>query len=212
MVHHDSPPPAGRPLDADAPERRPLPAMTARLLARRSVPLRGFCEEAIPEADLQTILTIAARTPDHGRLVPWRFIVVEGAARRLAGARLDALYGRRNPDLAETKRDMWTLYMLRAPVVVILVSRPDPSAKVPVLDQMLSAGAAGMNLTAGAISLGYAVQWLLKWPGRDAEAAALFGVEAGEQVAGFLHLGRQNEATADRPRPALADIVTRWSA
>ncbi|SHG88836.1 Nitroreductase [Kaistia soli DSM 19436] len=211
MAHHGAPPLAAAPIEVGSLELATSEVMLAKLETRRSVPLRSFTDDAVPDRDLERMLTLAARTPDHGRLVPWRFIVVAGAARETVGRRLDALYAARNPDLAPAKQDMWTLYMLRAPVTVIVVSRADPAAKIPVWDQELSAGAAGMNLITAAAALGYAAQWLLKWPGRDGEAAAIFGVVASERVAGFIHLGRQSEKPADRPRPALADVVTRWT-
>ncbi|MBB5754282.1 nitroreductase family protein [Prosthecomicrobium pneumaticum] len=210
MAHHDAP---AAPLDAlepGAPELTPVPAMLAVLERRRSVPLRAFADTPIAAADLARMLAIAARVPDHGRLTPWRFIVVEGEARAAAGRLLDALYARQNPDLAEAKRDMWTVYMMRAPATVLLVSRPDAAAKVPEWDQVLSAGCAGMNLVTAAAALGYAAQWLIKWPGRDPNAAALFGVGAGERVAGFIHLGRPAARQADRPRPAIGSVVTHW--
>jgi nitroreductase len=211
MNHHQKPVEAALPIEAGAIELSRSQAMLAKLESRRSVPLRAFADLPIPEPDLETMLRLAARTPDHGRLVPWRFIVVEGEARREAGRRLDALYAARNPELPEAKRDMWTLYMLRAPVTVVLVSRTDPASRIPEWDQMLSAGAAGMSLLAAAAALGYAAQWLLKWPGRDGEAAAILGVAEGERVAGFIHLGRQTEKPADRPRPDLPSVVTRWT-
>ncbi len=211
MAHHAAPAAAGDAIAPDALELARSDIMLAKLETRRSVPLRAFSDDPVEPADLEHMLALAARTPDHGRLVPWRFILVEGDARRIAGERLDALYAARNPDLAPSKADMWTLYLLRAPVTVILVSRIDPSSKIPAWDQELSAGAAGMNLVLAATALGYATQWLLKWPGRDSEAAAIFGVGAEERVAGFIHLGRQTEKPADRPRPVMAEIVTRWT-
>lgn len=190
--------------------RAEAPEALALLERRRSLPLRSLVEPGPTPAELDRLLAVAARVPDHGRLVPWRFIVLSGEARAQAGALLDALYRRQNPDLPESKADMWRLYLLRAPVTVVLVSRPDPAAKVPVFNQILSAGAAGMALVSAATALGYGAQWLLKWPGRDPEAAALLGVRAGEQVAGFIHLGSPAERPDDRPRPALPDVVTHW--
>jgi nitroreductase len=200
-VHHD-----GTPL-----ARRTSPEALDLLARRRSLPLRSLVAPGPTAAELEDLLTLAARVPDHGRLVPWRFIVLEGEARGAAGARLDALYARQNPGLAPAKATMWRDYLMRAPVTVVLVSRPDPAAKVPVFNQVLSAGAAGMALVSAAAALGYGAQWLLKWPGRDPEAAALLGVGEAEQVAGFIHLGSPAEIPADRPRPRLADIVTRWA-
>ncbi len=185
-------------------------AAAALLERRRSLPLRSLVAPGPTAEDLARILRIAARVPDHGRLVPWRFIVLAGEARAAAGARMDALYGQQNPDLPPAKADMWTLYLMRAPVTVVLVSRPDPQAKVPVFNQILSAGAAGMALVTAATALGYAAQWLLKWPGRDPAAAALLGVAPGEQVAGFIHLGSPAEDVADRARPELTAVVTHW--
>lgn len=209
-THSPSAPPPGG--DAgDPPDLAPLPDMLARLGTRRSAPLRGLVEPGPTPDELDAMLALAARVPDHGRLVPWRFIVVAGEARRTLGERLDALYARQNPELPAAKADMWTLYLSHAPVTVVLVSRPDRAAKVPELNQVLSAGAAGMALTVAASALGFATQWLLKWPGRDAEAAALLGVGPQEKVAGFIHIGRPARVNEDRPRPALDTVVSVWS-
>ncbi|MFG1393403.1 nitroreductase family protein [Xanthobacter agilis] len=201
MARHD-----GTPLPT-----RLQPEALGLLEHRRSLPLRALVEPGPDAATLDRLLAIAARVPDHGRLVPWRFIVLEGPARGVAGDRLDALYARRMPDLPGEKAHMWRDYLLRAPVTVVLVSRPDPAAKIPVFNQILSAGAVGMNLMLAAEALGFSALWLLKWPGRDSEAAAVIGVGEGEAVAGFFHIGRPAERVTDRPRPALDQIVTRFA-
>jgi len=203
-------------LPADAVTAAPLdvpasPEMLERLESRRSSPLRGLVEPGPTQDELRRLLALGARVPDHGRLSPWRFIVVADVARQALGERLDALYARQNPQLPPAKADMWTQYLLRAPVTVVLVSRPDPAAKVPEWNQVLSAGAAGMALTVGAAAMGFATQWLLKWPGRDPEAAALLGVGSGERIAGFIHIGRPARISEDRPRPALDDVVSYWT-
>ncbi|MBS7546127.1 nitroreductase family protein [Ancylobacter oerskovii] len=195
------------------PDFAPPPAlepMIERLAGRRSAPLRSLGGPAPTPEELDRLFELALRVPDHGRLTPWRFIVIEGEARAVLGSRLDALYARQNPELPPSKVDMWTLYLMRAPLTVVLVSRPDPAAKVPEWNQELSAGAAGMALTVAASALGLATQWLLKWPGRDPQAAALLGLGAGEKVAGFIHIGRPTVASPDRPRPDAAAVVTRW--
>ena len=207
--HHAS---TAAPLHDGTPIQAPTSREMLELLAmRRSLPLRALVAPGPSAAELDTMLAIAARVPDHGRLVPWRFIVLEGEARAEAGRRFDALYKAQNPDLPDAKAQMWRDYMMRAPVTVVAVSRPDPAAKVPEFNQVLSAGAACMNLIAAATAMGYAAHWLLKWPGRDPEAAALLGVLPSERVAGFLHLGSPADVVADRPRPDMAAIVTRWS-
>ncbi|WP_371346166.1 nitroreductase [Ancylobacter sp. IITR112] len=213
MMHHSLHPHAPATDGENAPALD-IPAcapMLERLETRRSSPLRGLAEPGPTEEELRRLLTLAARVPDHGRLVPWRFIVLAGTARGGLGTRLDALYARQNPDLPPAKAQMWTEYLMRAPVTVVLVSCPDPAAKVPEWNQLLSAGAAGMALTAGAVAMGFATQWLLKWPGRDPEAAALLGVGSGERIAGFIHIGRPTRITEDRPRPALDAVVRFWS-
>ena len=200
------------PLHDGTPIQAPTSREMLELLAtRRSLPLRALVAPGPSAAELDTMLAIAARVPDHGRLVPWRFIVLEGEARAEAGRRFDALYKAQNPDLPDAKAQMWRDYMMRAPVTVVAVSRPDPAAKVPEFNQVLSAGAACMNLIAAATAMGYAAHWLLKWPGRDPEAAALLGVLPSERVAGFLHLGNPADVVADRPRPDMAALVTRWT-
>lgn len=185
--------------------------MLERLESRRSSPLRGLMEPGPTQDELRRLLALAGRVPDHGRLSPWRFIVLAGEARGALGQQLDALYARQNPQLPPAKDDMWTQYLLRAPVTVVLVSRPNPSAKVPEWNQVLSAGAAGMALTVGAAAMGFATQWLLKWPGRDPEAAVLLGVGEGERIAGFIHIGRPTRITEDRPRPVLDEVVSYWT-
>ncbi|GLK71624.1 nitroreductase [Ancylobacter dichloromethanicus] len=198
--------PVAAPLDIPASEE-----MLGRLESRRSSPLRELLEPGPTAAELERMLRLAARVPDHGRLTPWRFVILAGAARRALGERLDALYARQNPGLPAAKADMWTLYLLRAPLTVILVSRPDAAAKVPEWNQVLSAGAAGMALTVAAAAMGFSTQWLLKWPGRDPQAAALIGVAAPERIAGFIHIGRPAASSEDRPRPVLDEVVHYWT-
>jgi nitroreductase len=207
--HHTAPPPGP---STEAPLMLPPATETLALMQRRrSAPLRGLVEPGPTAEELRHMLSLAARVPDHGRLVPWRFIVVAGEGRAQLGARLDALYASQNPELPASKADMWTLYLKRAPVTVVLVARPDPAAKVPEWNQVLSVGAAGMALTLAASALGFATQWLLKWPGRDPQAAALVGARPGERIAGFIHIGRPVAIAEDRPRPALDDVVVAWT-
>lgn len=211
MNHHQHPSPALPDPDAPPLVIAPNEAALALMEARRSVPLRALAGPGPTPEELERLLSLAARVPDHGRLVPWRFIVIEGEARGELGARLDALYARQNPEMAAGKDGMWRHYLERAPVTVVIVSRPDPASKVPAWNQQLSSGCAGMALTMAAAAMGFATQWLLKWPGRDPEAAALVGVGEGEKVAGFIHIGRPRALAPERPRPVLEAVVTRWT-
>jgi nitroreductase len=206
--HAAAAPPAVPPEAIEAPTS----AEALRLLAaRRSLPLRSLVGPGPDGEELRELLTLAARVPDHGRLVPWRFILFEGEARSAAGERLDAVYARQNPDLPAGKKGMWAGYMARAPLLVVVVSRPDRQSKVPEWNQVLSAGAVCMNLIAAATAMGFAAHWLLKWPARDPEALAVLSVGEGERVAGFMHIGRPAERPHDRPRPDLGRIVTAWA-
>jgi nitroreductase len=207
--HHATPAPFA---PAEAIEAPASAGMLRLLTEGRSLPLRSLVGPGPDEDELRRLLTLAARVPDHGRLVPWRFILFEGGARLAAGERLDAVYARQNPDLPAAKAGMWAGYMARAPLLVVVVSRPDRRSKVPEWNQILSAGAVCMNLIAAATAMGFAAHWLLKWPARDPEALAVLGVSGGERVAGFLHIGRPAERPPDRPRPDLGRVVTRWTA
>lgn len=201
---------AAVPLAADAAERQPVPEMVARLARRRSPPLRALAGPPLSAEELERLLTLGLRVPDHGRLEPWRVLVLDGADAAAAGDALDALYARQNPDLPEEKAHMWRDYLCRAPLTLVVVSRPDPASKIPLWHQELGAGALCMNLVTAAAALGLDCHWLLKWPGRDPEALAVLGIGEGERVAGFLHIGRPTVTVADRPRPAIERVVSRW--
>ena len=159
---------------------------------------------------LREMLTIAARVPDHGKLAPWRFIVFEGAARAAAGDVLARLLTERDgvtdPDRLQFERERFT----RAPLVIALVSRAAPHPKIPEWEQILSAGAAGLNLLHAAAAYGFAAQWITEWVAYDADAKALLGLEAYEKVAGFVHIGTAGETPTDRARPDIDALITRY--
>jgi nitroreductase len=180
------------------------------LVTRRSIPAAMLALPAPDAATLERILTVATRVPDHGKLGPWRFIVWEGAARSAANAVLLALRRRRNPDLPAADAAADEVRFTRAPMVIGLVSRPMPSDKAPEWEQLLSAGAVGMNLLNGAHALGFAANWLTDWPVYDAEAGAILGLKPGERFAGFIHVGTPTAPPQERYRPSVADLVTRW--
>jgi nitroreductase len=156
------------------------------------------------EATLRAMLTLAARVPDHGKLVPWRFIVMGGDSRRAAGeaiARVAEETGRAC-DLEEERGRF-----LRAPLVVAVVSRAAPHPKIPEWEQVLSAGAVCLNLVHAAAAHGFAANWLTEWMAYDAKARAVLGLAEAERVAGFVHIGASDVKPADRDRPELDAIV-----
>lgn len=179
------------------------------LATRRSVPPHLLLEPGPTDAELETLLTIASRVPDHGRLVPWRFLVIGGEARARLGEAIAAAFLADEPAAAPDRIAAERNRLLRAPLVVGVVSRVRPHVKIPEWEQALSAGAVCMSLVAAANAMGFATSWLTEWIAFDRRILETLGLAADERMAGFVHIGRPGEAIADRARPALADIVTR---
>ncbi len=182
------------------------------LKSRRSVPARMMTGPGPTPAEMDTLLTIATRVPDHGKLTPWRFVIFEGEARVAAGAIIERLHVAKNPDADAERRAQERERLTRAPTVIAVVSTAAPHPKIPEWEQQLSAGAVCTLLMVAAGGMGFAVNWLTEWYSYDPEFRAAIGLAEHERIAGFMHLGHAAEKPADRPRPALADLVTRWSA
>ncbi|HZH09482.1 MAG TPA: nitroreductase [Microvirga sp.] len=182
----------------------------SRLLSRRSVPPRWLGEPGPSAADIETLLTAAARVPDHGKLVPWRFIVIEGEARQRLGEVLAKAFQADNPDADAEKIAAERERFTKAPLVVAVVSRVVPHAKIPEWEQVLSAGAVCMNLLNAATALGYGASWLSGWAAFDRRVLDALGLAPHERIAGFVHIGTATEKPTDRERPNLSEIVTRF--
>jgi nitroreductase len=182
------------------------------LSTRRSVPAVSLAEPGPNAEELDLLLTIAARVPDHGKLVPWRFIVFEGAAREKAGEIIAQVYAKANPQADAVRLETERKRLALAPLVVAVVSRAAPHAKIPEWEQILTAGAVCMNLEMAAVALGFGSVWLSEWYSYDRVVLEKLGVTAEERVAGFIHIGRSPGPREDRPRPALGEIVTKFSA
>ncbi|MGE3246580.1 MAG: nitroreductase [Beijerinckiaceae bacterium] len=180
------------------------------LSARRSAPVLAMQGPGPDEHQLETLLRIASRVPDHGKLAPWRFIVFEGAARERAGEIIAARFREKTPEASDQQVEIERKRLLHAPAIVAVVSRAAPHAKIPEWEQVLSAGAACMALVTAANALGFATNWLTQWYAYDTAVLASFGVAEGEKIAGFIHIGRKDTAVVDRPRPDLSDIVARF--
>ena len=161
-------------------------------------------------AELETILTIGARVPDHGKIAPWRFIVFEGDARAKAGEIFKKVFRAKNaaatPDQVEAEGKRFT----HAPLVIAVVSKTASHPKVPPWEQQLSAGASAMNIVHAAHALGYVANWLTGWMAFDRDVLDGFGLQPDEKIAGFVHIGKAGRANEDRPRPVLSVIVTRF--
>lgn len=185
-------------------------AVRDHLLSRRSVGM-AFLNEPGPDAsELEQMLTIATRVPDHGKITPWRLVVIEGDARAAAGERLAEIYARQHPEADDASIDVERQRFLPAPLTVMVISAPKPHPKVPPFEQLLSAGNVAFNLVHAAHALGFAASWVTRWYAFDAEAGAMLGVQPGESIVGFVHIGTPTATMEDRPRPALGEVVSRW--
>ncbi len=180
------------------------------LKTRRSVAPVALTGPGPDHAELETILTIAARVPDHGKLAPWRFIVFQGEARARAGAIVVEGFKRREPQADEARIAAEAKRLTMAPLIIGVVSTAKEGAKVPAWEQELSAGAVCMNILLAAKALGFDGSWLTNWFSYDRDVLSQFGVTDAERMAGFIHLGRTDQVPADRPRPDLAHVVTHF--
>jgi nitroreductase len=180
------------------------------LKSRRSVKPIELAGSPPSTADIETMLTIASRVPDHGKLAPWRFIVFAGDARKDIGQVIADTFRADRADATDDQIAFERDRLARAPLVIAVVSRAGPHAKIPEWEQILSAGAATMNLIAAAHALGYAANWITEWYAYDRRVLSAMGLAEGERIAGFVHIGTPARPPEDRPRPALSDIVTHY--
>jgi nitroreductase len=188
-----------------------MPEAIDLLTTRRSLKPVELMAPGPSAAQIDTLLTVASRVPDHGKLTPWRFIVFEGDARLKAGAAIEAAFRARYPD-AKTEQIQYEQQRLaRAPLVIAVVSRAAPHVKIPEWEQVLSAGAAAMSLVLASHAIGYAANWITEWYAYDRAVLEALGLSENERIAGFVHIGTPTHPPEDRPRPSLSEIATRFS-
>ena len=183
-------------------------ALKTYLESRRSIPAFQMSEPGPSRTEIEQLLTLASRVPDHGKLAPWRFIVYAGAERERISLELAKVAMAAKPDMTDDMIAVEKARLTRAPVVIAVVSRAAPHVKIPEWEQVLSAGAVCLNLLMAANAMGYASNWLTEWFAFDESVYPLLGVADGEKVAGFIHIGTPKLHPGERPRPDLADIVT----
>ncbi|WP_245257779.1 nitroreductase [Methylobacterium sp. 88A] len=179
------------------------------LRVRRSVPPVNLDGPGPSAGELDAILTVAARVPDHGKLSPWRFLVIEGEARLRVGDTIAEAYAADHPEADAKRLDLERHRLAHAPLVVAVVSSAAPHVKIPEWEQVLSAGAVCMNLVVAANAASFSTAWLTEWFAYDRRILDALGLDPREKLAGFIHVGRAREVPSDRPRPVLSDIVTR---
>ncbi|VAW17909.1 Nitroreductase family protein [hydrothermal vent metagenome] len=182
------------------------------LLGRRSTVARLLGEPGPDGSELELILTAGARVPDHGKLAPWRFVIIRGQAREALGEAMAEVFKSANPETGPERLDHERGLALRAPVIVTVISKPVRHPKIPIWEQELSAGAVCHNVLAAAIALGYGAQWVTEWWAFDEGAARVLGLKRHERIAGFIHIGSHDEPLEDRRRPVMDDIVSEWTA
>lgn len=186
-----------------------MDALTA-LKTRRSVKPKELGPGPGPnDAALQTILTIATRVPDHGKLCPWRIVVLQGEGRakmgEVAAARFAALHADANDKQIEAERQRFT----RAPLVLAVLSTPKESVKAPRWEQEMSAGAVCMNILHAAHAMGFGACWLSEWVGFDAAILEALGGAADDNIAGFIYIGEKVATPEERERPVLEMVICR---
>jgi nitroreductase len=178
------------------------------LKTRRSTPVLQLAAPGPERGEIEEMLTIASRIPDHGKLAPWRFIVFSGAAREEAGEKLAAIVKADDPEASPERLKLERERLTRAPLVIAVISRAAVHPKIPEWEQVMSAGAVCYNLVIAANAFGYGATWLTEWYAFDERAKPALGVETEEKIAGFIHIGTRTEAPFERVRPELEDIVT----
>jgi len=189
-----------------------MPDTLELLLKRRSIVAAGLKEPGPDDDQLKTLLRIAARVPDHGKLAPWRFIIFQGQARADFGQKLVEITKHNTPDTSEERCDLEANRFMRAPLVIAVVSAAEPHVKIPQWEQVLSAGAVCQNLVVAATAMGFGVQWITEWYAYDEAVGAALRLRSHEKIAGFIYIGSSDVVAEDRKRPDLDQLITHWSA
>ncbi len=185
----------------------PNPAALDFLLTRRSRPAKTLGLPIPTPEQLIPILTAAARSPDHGKLEPWRFVVLEGIALRRLGDHARARASDLGLDAEQADKGAQQFETGHLAVAVIEVQKP--SDKIPALEQTYAVGGVCLALLNAALASGWGANWLSGWPSHDrAFMEQALELAAHERIAGFIHIGTETSAPPDRPRPDLAQIVT----
>lgn len=182
------------------------------LKTRKSASVKAMSEPGPTPEQLKTILEIAVRVPDHGKLAPWRLVLFEGEARRQFGKVIRARWQDLHPEHGAEALTFQSGLFLRAPTVLVVVSRAGPHVKIPEWEQLLSAGALTQNILLAAAALGVGAQWNTDWIAYDTEIMKAMGLSAHEKVVGIVYFGTPAAELEDRPRPDPESLVTRWQA
>jgi nitroreductase len=185
------------------------PALHA-LDARRSVPAKQLGEPGPDPDTLLRMLTSAVRVPDHGKLVPYRFLRIAGDARHSLGAFLAERAFQRDPQVSAAQLDKDRQRFSHAPLIITVIASPRPNPKVPEAEQLMTAGCVCFALLQAAQAFGFGAQWLTAWMAFDPAVHAHLGLAEGEQIAGFIHIGTPKTEVPERERPDPAALLQDW--
>lgn len=200
-------------MSSDQQTQFPLPARNDAVLDflanRRSNLAKAMREPGPDSVQLEQLLTIGTRVPDHRKLNPWRLQLFQDDARAAFGEQIAAAYREDNPDHPEDRHAFEAARFIRAPLVIAVISTPKPCIRgTPVWEQQLSAGAVCMTLCLAAQAMGFGAQWLTEWYAYDPRIHAALNMTADDQIAGFIYVGTPTQAASARARPVLQEVVT----
>ena len=184
-------------------------SVLAFLKSRKSASVKTMSGPGPSEDQTIEILEVAVRVPDHGKLSPWRFVLIEGEGRARVGEGFAQVWAKNNPPHGLESLDFQRGLFMRAPVVLVIVSTAATHGKIPIWEQQMSAAAVCYNAVLAATALGFDVQWQSDWVAYDANAKAVMGVQQNEQVAGIIYIGTSTVPLEDRPRPDVASLLSR---
>lgn len=182
----------------------------ALLHTRRSGKPRDMVAPGPDAAQLRDILSAAIRVPDHGKLAPWRFVIVGANQRAALAALLTDAYRAEKPEAGRLEIEAMEQFAHQAPTLVVALSAPVEGSKIPVWEQELSVGAAIMNLLTATHAQGFVGGWLTGWPAYSDKVRDAFGRE-GERIAGFVFIGSPSRGLEERPRPDYDTVVQQWT-
>jgi len=181
------------------------------LRLRRSVPSRLLGAPGPSSEQVEAMLAEAVRVPDHGKLVPWRFLRIQGEARGALGELLAARCLERDPAASPAAVEKDRQRFSHAPLVITVIGRLTPGHKVPEQEQLLSGGAVCFALLQAAQALGFGAQWLTGWAAYDPVVTRRLGLSANEAVLGFIHIGTTAESAPERQRPEPGSLLEDWT-
>ena len=184
--------------------------LLAHLATRRSGKARDMIAPGPDAAELREIIALSLRTPDHGKLAPWRIVTVANDQRDALAALLKQAWIAENPGAAGMDLSALDQFAQQAPTLLVLLSTPVQGSKVPVWEQQMSAGAVGMNLLHAAHAHGFVGSWLTGWAAYSPDVAAAFGAGEGDTIVGYFFLGTAARKLDERPRPEYDDVVQSW--